>query len=164
MIKKIGLILCWTGSVFCMDEQALQQGLMKQMRNHWYSQVPQANTDDGLIKATKFFGKLNDEQIAPGVTFEDARRFHEERSHLYPETAQIIVRFYNCAIERAFLLQKGKEIPDAIEVVKANGYDRSYILTGNRNSILDEFTFSAKLDHIAMLIKNTPPLYHWLNA
>lgn len=164
MIKKIGLILIWTGSVFCMDGQNLQHGLMKQMRNIWYNEVPQAYTDEGLMKAFNFFRRLFFEQMASGVTFEDARRFHGERSHLYPETAQIIVRFYNCAIERAFSLQEGKEIPDAIEVVKANGYDRSYILTGHRNRMLNEHVFNTKLNEIATLIKNSPQSSAWLDA
>lgn len=162
-MKKIMLILfLWTGSVLCMcmsfEEYELWSA--KEQRESFYSEVPQADTDTGVIKAFRLFHRLKPEQMAPKVTFEDAYVFHMQQGNNQLEVVCIIERFYNSVIARAFFMP----VPDALEVVKANAYDRSYILTGRKNRMLDEFTFNRKLDEITTLIKNTPRLPAWIDA
>lgn len=155
MKKIMPILFFWTGSVLCMcmSFEEYQLWRAKQERESFYSEVPQADTDAGAVKALGFLVRLTNEQMAPKVTFADAYAFHSQHGNRHPEVVSIIERFCGSVIGRAFFMQEENAIPDALEVVKANAYDRSYIIMGRKNRMLDEWEFNAKLDEIAVLIK-----------
>lgn len=161
-MKKLFLVLLGASFVYCMEEVAAKavQRYRERARDRYFNEVPQAKTAQGFEQAYDYYYELSDQELVPGIPCVLAHVFYEEHGSQYPEVAQMIVRFHNCVIERAFSMsQKGKEVEQALKAVVSNPHDCSYIITGHRNGTLDVNEFKKKTAEIAELIQRYKPYF-----
>lgn len=137
-----------------MDNEALirqsEQLHWERQRTIFFKDVKQAYTTQGLEQAFNYYVRLEHRELAPGLTFVCSRFFLTVHGSQHFAIAQMITRFHNCVIEKAFSMPVvGTEISDALKVVATDGYDRSYIIRGHRDSMLEEGEFKTKINEMA---------------